>query len=189
MLATRFSVSSLKCIADARSSPSLARVHRCFARLLAKAPPCLTAIEAAKTAGEKRLLSEDLMNTNNAKIEHFQDNLLREVVVNYSTKSTQRFHFNKPEQVAEFARSVLIDNSREHFIALYLNTRHVVIGYSLLAIGTANMVSIHPREIYHRALLAGAFAFVVVHNHPSNELEPSTEDCNMTEVLIRAPGR
>ena len=125
------------------------------------------------------------MTTKNAKIEDFQDNLLREVVVNYGTKSSQRFHFNKPEQVAEFARSVLIDNSREHFIALYLNTRHLVIGYSLLAIGTVNMVSIHPREIYHRALLAGAVAFVVVHNHPSNDLEPSTEDCTMTELLAR----
>ncbi len=123
------------------------------------------------------------MNTNNAKIEDFQDNLLREVVVNYSTKSTQRFHFKKPEQVAEFARSLLVDNSREHFIALYLNTRHVVIGYSLLAIGSANMVTVHPREVYQRALLAGAFALIVAHNHPSNELEPSQTDCKMTELI------
>ena len=123
------------------------------------------------------------MKTSTSKIEDFHDNFLREVVVNYVPKSSERFPFNNPEQVANFARGVLIDNSREHFIAIYLNARYVVVGYSLLAIGTVNMVSIHPREVYHRALLAGAFAFVVVHNHPSNELDPSTEDRTMTEVL------
>lgn len=122
---------------------------------------------------------------NNSKFEDFQDTLLREVVVNYVTRSSQRFHFSKPEQIAEFARSILIDNSREHFIVLYLNTRHVVVGYSLLAIGTVNMVSVHPREVYHRALLAGAVAFAVVHNHPSNKLDPSTEDCDITRALAR----
>jgi DNA repair protein RadC len=45
------------------------------------------------------------------------------------------------------------------------------------------MVSVHPREIFQRALLVGTVSLLVSHNHPSDSLVPSTDDLQMTSKL------
>ena len=63
--------------------------------------------------------------------------------------------------VATFVRSVLTDNSRAHFVAMYLDSLHRVAAYSIISIGTANMAPVAPREVFQRAILSGAIAIVV----------------------------
>ena len=96
---------------------------------------------------------------------------------------TQPFAIKGPDDVATFVRSVLTDNSREHFIALYLDGSHQVVSYSTISIGIANRTVVHPREIFQRAILAGAIAIVVAHNHPSGNLTPSEEDHTVTRTI------
>ncbi len=84
---------------------------------------------------------------------------------------------------AQFIRRVLPDNSREHFVVLHLDAAHQVIGYAVTATGAANFCQVHPREIFHGAILAGAVALVVAHNHPSGDTTPSREDKAMTTRL------
>lgn len=91
-----------------------------------------------------------------------------------------------PENVASFFRSVAVDNSREQFMAMYLDASHCVISYSLIAIGSAVQVSVTAPEIFQRALLVGAVALAVAHNHPSNRLEPSDQDIAVTTGLKKA---
>ena len=109
--------------------------------------------------------------------------LLREVRVNYFPTVAAKFLVRHPCGVAESVRSILTDNSREHFVALYLDGNHAVVAYSIVAIGCANMVSVHPREIFQRALLVGAVSLLISHNHPSDSLVPSTDDLQMTTKL------
>lgn len=80
-------------------------------------------------------------------------------------------------------RSVLIDNSREQFVAIYFDASHAVISYSIISVGNANQTLVHPREVYQRAVLVGATAIAVAHNHPTGNLEPSAEDINITNRL------
>ena len=91
-----------------------------------------------------------------------------------------------PDDVAAFIRSVLTDNSREHFVALYLDAAHCVVSYSLIAIGTADRCVVQPREIFQRAILSGAVAIIVAHNHPSGDPTPSAEDVYVTRQLVEA---
>ena len=86
-----------------------------------------------------------------------------------------------PDHVAQFVRSILTDNSREHFVALYLDGANQVVSYSIISIGTANMSIVHPREVFQRAILAGAVSIVVAHN-PSGILTPSQEDIEVTRL-------
>ena len=79
--------------------------------------------------------------------------------------------------------SVLLDNSREQFIALYLDAAHHVASYSIVSVGTANQATIHAREVFQRAILAGAIAIIVAHNHPSDNVEPSNDDIAVTNRL------
>lgn len=111
---------------------------------------------------------------------------IREVRVSYHPTNVQRSTFRLPGEVAEFVRSVLTDNSREHFIAVYLDGSHKPVGYSVVGIGGANFCNVHPREVFQRACISGACSLVIAHNHPSGSLEPSEQDWTMTKQAQKA---
>lgn len=116
----------------------------------------------------------------------FQDGFIREVSVHYTATEELAFQINGPADAAQFVRKILVDNSREQLIALYLDGGHRVASFSIVSIGTANYAFGHPREIFQRAIGAGAVALVLAHNHPSNQAEPSAEDRRMTSALKAA---
>lgn len=116
----------------------------------------------------------------------FHDTFIREVRVSYQTTSEAPFPIRKPEDAAQFVRKILLDNSREQFIALYLDGAHRVASFSIVSIGTANQATVHPREVFQRAIGAGAIALVIAHNHPSGQTQPSDEDQNVTRQLKAA---
>jgi len=112
-----------------------------------------------------------------------QDTFIREARVNYLHCDHVMFKITGPDDVANFVRSILTDNSREHFVALYLNGSHQVAAYSIVSIGSANSAPVAPREVFQRAVLTGAISIVVAHNHPSDSTEPSPEDRAVTKRL------
>ena len=112
-----------------------------------------------------------------------KDHYIREVRVQYEHSTLEPFKVSRAEDVARFLRQVVVDNSREHFFALYLDSSHSVASYSLIATGTVNCCPVHPREIYQRAILSGATSMVVAHNHPSGALTPSDSDWTVTHQL------
>jgi DNA repair protein RadC len=75
---------------------------------------------------------------------------------------------------------------REHMIALHLSVKNEIVSYETVAIGTISAAMVHPREVFKAAILANAAAVVLVHNHPSGNPEPSTEDRALTERIKRA---
>ncbi len=112
-----------------------------------------------------------------------QDTFIRETRVNYLPSEHIMFKIVSAVDVATFVRSILTDNSREHFVAMYLDSLHRVAAYSVISIGTANMAPAAPREVFQRAILSGAIAIVVAHNHPSGSPHPSDEDRAVTKRL------
>ncbi len=115
--------------------------------------------------------------------ELIKDCFVREVRVNYVATTTEQFKISRPEDIAAFTRAVLLDNSREQFIAIYLDGSHTVVAYSMISIGSANFTTVHPREVFQRAVLVGAVSLVIAHNHPSGKNTPSQEDLNITKRL------
>lgn len=116
----------------------------------------------------------------------YQDTFIREVRVNYLPTEDKSFPIREPADIARFVRSVLADNSREHFVAIYLDGSHRVSCYSIISIGTANITLVHPREVFQRAVLIGAVSLVISHNHPSGNPVPSVEDRSVTTKLKAA---
>jgi len=78
------------------------------------------------------------------------------------------------------------DDAREHFLAVYLDGRHRPIAHQVVSVGTATASLVHPREIFQPAVLAGAVALLVLHNHPSGEASPSKEGREVTDRLKKA---
>lgn len=111
---------------------------------------------------------------------------IREVRVSYHTTNEEKIQITQPAQVARFIRSTLTDNSREHVVALYLDGAHQIACYSVISIGAANSCTLHPREVYQRAILSGACALILAHNHPSGQLDASREDWEVTRRMLEA---
>ena len=86
---------------------------------------------------------------------------------------------NTPLKIFEFYKSKINDN-QEEFYCIYLDASKKVIEEKLLFIGTANYSLVHPRDIFKEAYLLNATGIICIHNHPSGEVKPSTEDINLT---------
>ena len=79
-----------------------------------------------------------------------------------------------------------IDDGREIFYAIYLDTRHKPIGPVYpVTVGSLNASLVHPREVFRPAVQHGAQALIVGHNHPSGDSMPSLDDMQLTQRLSK----
>lgn len=95
-------------------------------------------------------------------------------------------HLRHPEDAARMVLDYLRGADREHFVGLYLNANNRLIGVHTISIGILNSSVVHPREVFKLAYLMGASSVIVLHNHPSGNLEPSSEDLAITKQLVEA---
>jgi DNA repair protein RadC len=79
-----------------------------------------------------------------------------------------------------------IDQEKEHFYVMHLDTRSRINLVELVSIGTLAASLVHPRETFRRAVIHGSASIIVAHNHPSGEVEPSNEDTKVTKLLFEA---
>ena len=88
------------------------------------------------------------------------------------------------QSVYESMKYYLEDKKQECFYCLYLNNKNQILERKLLFMGTVNRSIVHPREVFKYAYLASASGIICVHNHPSNDVKPSSEDLDFTRALI-----
>lgn len=93
---------------------------------------------------------------------------------------------SSPADVNRLLRGRIANLDRENFVAVLLNTKNEVIETPLVSIGTLSASLVHPREVFKPAVRASAASVVLVHNHPSGEVEPSREDHEVTRRLTEA---
>ena len=77
----------------------------------------------------------------------------------------------------------LRDAERELFLGLLLDGRHRVLREVVISQGTLTASLVHPREVFQAAVRESAAALVLVHNHPSGDPAPSSEDRGVTQRL------
>jgi len=94
--------------------------------------------------------------------------------------------FRSPQDVARRMVPLLRDRTTEVFYVLVMDAKNALKIDVELSIGTLNASLVHPREVYKVAIDNGAAAIIVVHNHPSGNPEPSTEDIDITRQLAEA---
>jgi DNA repair protein RadC len=67
-----------------------------------------------------------------------------------------------------------------------LDTRLHHTSTTTISAGTVNETSAHPREILRPVITRNAYAFLLIHNHPSGDPSPSRADFRITENLVKA---
>lgn len=70
----------------------------------------------------------------------------------------------------------------EEFVVLFLNRANNTLGYMVMG-GTTSSTLICPQRLFAEALLCGAQAIILSHNHPSGRLMPSDADKKLTSEL------
>ena len=92
-----------------------------------------------------------------------------------------------PERVAEYIRDAFDgDPTVEWFVCIPLNRKNMPFGRVLITKGTASSCLVNPREVLRPVILSNACGFVVAHNHPSGDTQPSRADIQVTRQLREA---
>lgn len=92
---------------------------------------------------------------------------------------------NSPQDVSKLALT-FADKDREYLVCVWLGVRRQIIGHEIVSIGILTASLAHPREIFKGAVIAGAHAIILFHNHPSGYMSPSKEDLSLTERISQA---
>jgi len=89
-------------------------------------------------------------------------------------------------ELFEYLYHTLRDKKREIFKVVFLDAQNRIIAIETLFEGTLTASSVYPREVVQAALRHHAAGLFLVHNHPSGEPRPSSEDRLITRQLIHA---
>lgn len=75
---------------------------------------------------------------------------------------------------------------KEVFKVVMLNTRNHVIKITEVSVGSLSSSLVHPREVFVDAIKCSCASMILVHNHPSGDPEPSNDDVETTDRLVKA---
>lgn len=92
---------------------------------------------------------------------------------------------NRPKKAIAQVENIK-SSKKENFCVLYLNAREQLVFKDIISIGPTNMSLVHPREVFQPALEHFASAIILIHNHPSGNIEPTDQDILLTQDLIKA---
>lgn len=100
------------------------------------------------------------------------------------TRPTGGIVYNKSETIFHEYKSEVENLNQEAFYTLILDNRYRKIHFKLITQGTLNRSLIHPREVFAPAIQLRAAAIILMHNHPSGDPQPSSQDIEITKRLI-----
>jgi DNA repair protein RadC len=112
----------------------------------------------------------------------YENLYISEEVTNY-LQPGQRY--TAPQQVYETFR-FLMQETKEMFLTIHLDGKNRIIAVDLVSIGSLNQSIVCPRSVFQTALLSNAAALILIHQHPSGDPSPSTEDIAITRRLKEA---
>jgi len=88
------------------------------------------------------------------------------------------------EEIAKIYSPRLCDLKKEIFMVILLASNNKFIKDAVISEGTINSSVITPREVFHEALISLAASIILIHNHPSGNLKPSSNDINFTRKMV-----
>jgi DNA repair protein RadC len=87
-------------------------------------------------------------------------------------------------EVVDYCRTSMAFENREIFRILFLDKKNGLIADEVQGWGTVDHTPVYPREVVRRALELLASAIVLVHNHPSGDPSPSTQEVRITLDIV-----
>jgi len=103
-------------------------------------------------------------------------------------KKKQKVRINSALTVFEIMKEILIakdpfDRDKEHFWAIGLSRKNMIKYIDQVSVGSLVGTIACPREVFRMAVHKAAAALIVVHNHPSGNVDASKQDQDITRQL------
>lgn len=158
---------------------------------LALANQILKFMEESSFPGLTGLLhisAEDLMNIHGiGKVKAVQLKCIGELSKRIArTAARTQLTFCNPTSIAAYYMEQLRHEEQELMLVMMLDTRNHFLGEQILTKGTVNATLITPREVFLEALRRHAACLILIHNHPSGDPSPSSNDCDVTRRIFQA---
>ncbi len=93
---------------------------------------------------------------------------------------------NSPEDGAALVQYEMSALDHEQLWVILLNTRNQLLAIEKLYKGSLNSSMVRIGELFRAAIQRNAAAIILVHNHPSGDPTPSTEDIGLTRAAVQA---
>ena len=90
------------------------------------------------------------------------------------------------DALGDYLQAAMAHKRVEEVRILFLNAKNMLIANEALWQGSVDEASVHVREVIARAIALGATALIIVHNHPSGDATPSSQDIRLTRDLVEA---
>ncbi len=105
------------------------------------------------------------------------------MLVSEGTQDIPRTDCSSADNAAAIFFERLAGLPHEEVHVLYLNGRNRVIGCEVVSKGGAHGAALTPRDVLRGAIVAGASAIIMAHNHPSGDPHPSVDDYSTTHLV------
>lgn len=89
-------------------------------------------------------------------------------------------YLTNPKSIISYFNNLFNGIKQELFYVIYLDNQKKYIDKKLLFKGTVNYSLVHPREIFKEAYMLSASYIICIHNHPSGNATPSSNDIELT---------
>ncbi len=103
-----------------------------------------------------------------------------------SHKNGNNIKFRCSEEVANYYIPLMKDLKKEQFKVILLDVKNKIIKDILISQGSLTSSIVHPREVLKPAIQSSAASVIFIHNHPSGDPEPSTDDIEITNRLSKS---
>ena len=90
------------------------------------------------------------------------------------------------QALLDYLHADMAHNPIERVRVLFLNSKNMLIRDEQMSEGSVDEAAVYIREIIRRALDCHATALIIVHNHPSGDPSPSSQDIKLTRDLVEA---
>jgi len=101
-------------------------------------------------------------------------------------EAPKRVSIETSEDVAGIFMDELRHMKKEYFKSVLVNSKGEIIAVDDVSVGELSSTVVHPREVFSQAVRKSAAAVVFVHNHPSGDPKPSSEDIETTKRLVES---
>lgn len=92
---------------------------------------------------------------------------------------------HSPMDAVRLLGKELCELDREVICIVNLRTDGIPLNCNFVSVGVVDQSIAHPREIFKSSILSNATSMILIHNHPSGNLEPSKWDTILTDRMLK----
>lgn len=110
------------------------------------------------------------------------------IKINVSDSATEKSEIRRvsnPTDALKIAYELYktMDDDQEHTLLLSMDAKNNIKAFKFLSSGSQNSAEVDPKIVFRTALLLGASAIILIHNHPSGDPAPSVNDKSVTQRI------